>query len=68
MKVKGFALMSPEKRKEIARKGGLTISQNKQHMSDIGRKGGQTSRKIRVEMVDNKHSINSAENEDTGSM
>jgi general stress protein YciG len=54
MNMKGFASMSPEKRKEIARKGGLTISQNKQHMSDIGRKGGEASGKIRVEKADQK--------------
>lgn len=65
---RGFALLDPETRKQIAskgakalhangkahhftsseavqagRKGGLTTSQNKEHMANIGRKGGSTS-------------------------
>lgn len=39
-KPRGTAAMSPEIREEVARKGGLTVSRNKQHMSAIGRKGG----------------------------
>ncbi len=44
---RGFASMDPEKRREIARKGGNTISQNSQHMSDIGRRGGEASGRSR---------------------
>jgi general stress protein YciG len=66
--VRGFAAMSPERQKEIARvggkaahqqgvahqwnseearnagkKGGQSVSQNREHMSEIGRRGGKTS-------------------------
>lgn len=37
---KGFAGMTPEKRREIARLGGLAVAQDKKHMSELGRKGG----------------------------
>ena len=37
---RGFASMDPEKQKEIARKGGLAVSQDRKRMSEIGRKGG----------------------------
>lgn len=65
---KGFASMSPEKRKEIASKGGKkahemgaahkfdsetaraagriggrSVSENREHMAEIGRKGGERS-------------------------
>jgi general stress protein YciG len=33
--------MDVDKQREIARKGGQTVSQNRQHMAEIGRKGGQ---------------------------
>lgn len=42
---KGFAAMSPELQKEIARKGGLSTSKNREHMREIGRKGGEAKRK-----------------------
>ncbi len=42
-KRKGFASMSPEMRREIARKGGLATSANSAHMAEIGRKGGEAS-------------------------
>ena len=35
--------MSPEQQREIARKGGLTVSRNRRHMADIGRVGGEHS-------------------------
>lgn len=38
---KGFACISPERRKEIASKGGKSVSANKEHMSQIGKKGGE---------------------------
>jgi uncharacterized protein len=40
---RGFASMDPEKQREIARKGGATVSQNREHMAEIGRKGGEAS-------------------------
>lgn len=44
-KPRGFAGMKPAKVTEIARKGGLTISQNRRHMANIGRIGGENSHK-----------------------
>ena len=41
---RGFAAMGAEQRREIARKGGETVSRNREHMAQIGRKGGETSR------------------------
>jgi hypothetical protein len=35
--------MSPEQQREIARKGGLTVSRNRKHMANIGRVGGEHS-------------------------
>jgi uncharacterized protein len=40
---RGFASMSPERQREIARKGGAAVSQNRAHMAEIGRKGGEAS-------------------------
>ena len=40
---RGFASMDPERQREIARKGGATVSQNREHMAEIGRKGGEAS-------------------------
>jgi len=40
---RGFAAMSAEQQREIARKGGLTVSRNPRHMADIGRVGGEHS-------------------------
>ena len=40
---RGFASMDPEKQKIIASKGGKTVSQDKSHMAEIGRRGGQHS-------------------------
>jgi uncharacterized protein len=51
---KGFASMDAEKRREIARKGGRSVpnekrsfSQNHQLASEAGRKGGQSSHNLR---------------------
>lgn len=41
---RGFAAMSPEQQREIARKGGTAVSANSEHMSNIGKKGGEASR------------------------
>ena len=40
---RGFASMDAAKQREIARKGGQSVSQDRQHMSEIGRKGGANS-------------------------
>lgn len=40
---RGFKAMSPETQREIASKGGLTVSKNRRHMADIGRVGGTNS-------------------------
>jgi uncharacterized protein len=37
---RGFAAMSDEKQREIASKGGKAVSRDRQHMAEIGRKGG----------------------------
>lgn len=37
---RGFAAMDGEKQREIARKGGEAVSNNRAHMAEIGRKGG----------------------------
>ena len=40
---RGFAAMKPEQQREIARKGGQTVSTNRDYMAEIGRKGGIAS-------------------------
>ncbi len=37
---KGFAVMDEEKVRSIAQLGGKSVSQDRQHMADIGRRGG----------------------------
>ena len=40
---RGFASMDDDKQRKIAQKGGEAISQDREHMSQIGRKGGEAS-------------------------
>lgn len=40
---RGFAAMSPELQRSIARMGGQTISKNKKWMASIGAVGGKNS-------------------------
>ena len=40
---RGFAGMDGEQQRKIAQKGGEAVSRNRQHMSEIGRKGGEAS-------------------------
>lgn len=40
MAKRGFAAMSDDKQREIASKGGRAVSRNREHMAEIGRKGG----------------------------
>lgn len=41
---RGFASMDDSQQRKIAQKGGEAVSQDRQHMSEIGRKGGESSR------------------------
>ncbi len=41
-RLRGTAAMSPEVRREVARKGGLAASANRARMAEIGRKGGKS--------------------------
>jgi len=52
-KKKGFASMTPEKRKEIASMGGKKVASNKEHMRTIGKIGGINSGKSRRKIVAN---------------
>ncbi len=45
---RGFAAMDHEKARKIQSAGGKAVSQNRQHMAEIGRKGGQTIRQSQV--------------------
>ena len=40
---RGFAGMDGEQQRKIAQKGGEAVSRDRQHMSEIGRKGGEAS-------------------------
>lgn len=40
---RGFAGMDAEKQRRIAQKGGEAVSRDRQHMSEIGRRGGEAS-------------------------
>lgn len=40
---RGFASMDASQQRKIAQKGGEAVSQDRQHMSDIGRRGGEAS-------------------------
>lgn len=47
-KPKGFAAMKPSQVSAIAFLGGVTVSRDRQHMSDLGRIGGINSGKARA--------------------
>ena len=55
-KNRGFASMTKEQVSEIARKGGLAVSQNREYMATIGRKGGEKSKKKKDDTNDRKDS------------
>lgn len=42
-KLRGFAAMDPKRAQEIASMGGKAVSQDRQHMANIGRTGGQNT-------------------------
>ena len=46
---RGFAALDPEERRRIAEKGGESVSKDREHMSEIGRKGGEASGEKRRE-------------------
>lgn len=48
---RGFAGMPEEKQREIARRGGIAVSQNREHMAKIGRKGGIKSKRSKGKHV-----------------
>ena len=52
MSHRGFESMSPETLKEISRKGGEKISQDRAHMAAIGRRGGQVCAAIPGRMAE----------------
>ncbi len=43
-KPRGLAAMTPERRREIQGAGGRAISRDRDHMAQIGRKGGRGSK------------------------
>ena len=45
---RGFASMSDADQREIARMGGTAVSGNREHMAQIGRKGGEASAEARA--------------------
>lgn len=45
---RGFAAMDPEMQRAIARKGGEAVSGNREHMSQIGRKGAEARNERRL--------------------
>lgn len=47
----GFDANPNKTRKDASRAGGLTISKDRQHMSDIGRRGGQVHSKEHMKML-----------------
>lgn len=49
---RGTAAMDLDTRKEVARKGGLKVSQNRQYMAEIGRKGGQSVSNNKAHMAE----------------
>jgi uncharacterized protein len=48
---RGFASMSPEQQRAIARKGGEAVSRNREHMAAIGSRGGEAVSKDREHMA-----------------
>lgn len=46
---RGFAAMSDREQREIARMGGEAVSENRSHMAEIGRKGGEASAESRAQ-------------------
>jgi general stress protein YciG len=48
---RGFASMTPEQQRAIARKGGEAVSRNREHMAAIGSRGGEAVSKDREHMA-----------------
>jgi general stress protein YciG len=49
-KKRGVALFSAEERMRFAQMGGLAVSKNRKHMSEIGKKGGLATSKDKEHM------------------
>lgn len=47
---RGFASMSPEQQRAIAKKGGEAVSRNREHMANIGSRGGEAVSRNREHM------------------
>lgn len=56
-KKQGFATFDHTRLKEIASKGGKAVSQNKQHMAEIGRKGGERSGESRTKQKEKRDGL-----------
>lgn len=54
-KNRGFASMDKELQRAIAKKGGLAVSRNREHMSNIGRMGGEKSGEKRGQRKEQSH-------------
>lgn len=52
---RGFASMDRAKQREIASKGGKAVSNNHEHMSEIGRRGGEASGETRRNRNERSH-------------
>lgn len=50
-KKRGFGAMSPARRREVARKGGLAVSQRPGLMQELGRLGGKAISSDRAHMA-----------------
>jgi uncharacterized protein len=48
---RGFASMTPEQQRAIARKGGEAVSRNREHMARIGARGGEAVSRNREHMA-----------------
>ena len=48
---RGFASMTPERQREIAKKGGAAVSRNRDYMASIGRIGGERVSQNREHMA-----------------
>lgn len=48
---RGFASMTPDQQRAIARKGGEAVSRNREHMAKIGARGGEAVSRNRDHMA-----------------
>lgn len=55
-KKSGFAVMDPQHSRDIQSRGGLTTSRNREHMRQIGAKGGAATH-ARYKMVKRRNTV-----------